>query len=161
MNLCSSITRLFIDSREYPMPTFRLLNLALAAVLLFRTAAAADLLDPNSADEDALADATDAATAAMIVEGRPYDTIGALNEVLALARDEDELEGLYGKIFVPIKLNSASEADILLIPGVGKRMAHEFEEYRPYTSIEQFRREIGKYVDEEEVARLEQYVTLD
>jgi hypothetical protein len=40
-------------------------------------------------------------------------------------------------------------------------MAHEFEEYRPYANIEQFRREIGKYVDEKEVARLEQYVTLD
>ena len=143
------------------MPTFRLLNLALAALLLCRTAAAADLLDPNSAGEDALAEATDATTAAMIVEGRPYDTIGALHEVLGQAKDEDELEGLYGKVFVPIKLNTASEADILLIPGVGKRMAHEFEEYRPYTSIEQFRREIGKYVDEEEVARLEQYVTLD
>jgi hypothetical protein len=41
------------------------------------------------------------------------------------------------------------------------RMAHEFEEYRPYTSLEQFRREIGKYVDAAEVARLESYVTLD
>jgi len=48
-----------------------------------------------------------------------------------------------------------------LIPGVGGRMAHEFEEYRPYSNIEQFRREIGKYVDEAEVARLEQYVTLE
>jgi hypothetical protein len=40
-------------------------------------------------------------------------------------------------------------------------MAHEFDEYRPYTDMEQFRREIGKYVDEDEVARLEQYVVLD
>ena len=39
-------------------------------------------------------------------------------------------------------------------------MAHEFEEYRPYTSLEQFRREIGKYVDDEEVARLERYVEI-
>jgi hypothetical protein len=39
-------------------------------------------------------------------------------------------------------------------------MLHEFKEYRPYTSIEQFRREIGKYVDEGEVARLEGYVTI-
>jgi hypothetical protein len=37
-------------------------------------------------------------------------------------------------------------------------MRHEFEEYRPYTSIAQFRREIGKYVDSTEVARLERYV---
>jgi hypothetical protein len=39
-------------------------------------------------------------------------------------------------------------------------MAHEFEEYRPYTSFEQFRKEIGKYVSREEVARLERYVAL-
>ncbi|MDH3441696.1 MAG: hypothetical protein OEM63_13135, partial [Gammaproteobacteria bacterium] len=58
-------------------------------------------------------------------------------------------------------LNTAYEIDILLIPGVGGRMAHEFEEYRPYSDMQQFRREMGKYVDEEEVARLEQYVTLD
>jgi len=138
-----------------------LLNLLLFTLLLCRTAAAADLLDPNSAAEDALAEATDATTAATIIAGRPYETIGELNETLAKEKDEDELEGLYAKVFVPIDLNTASEDDILLIPGVDKRMAHEFEEYRPYTSMEQFRREIGKYVDEEEVARLEQYVTLD
>jgi hypothetical protein len=40
-------------------------------------------------------------------------------------------------------------------------MVHEFEEYRPYTSIEQFRAEIGKYVDEKEVARLERYIYVD
>ena len=39
-------------------------------------------------------------------------------------------------------------------------MAHEFEEYRPYTSMEQFRKEIGKYVDEKELARLERLVYL-
>jgi DNA uptake protein ComE-like DNA-binding protein len=44
-------------------------------------------------------------------------------------------------------LNTASEADFLTIPNVGNRMVREFMEYRPYTSIGQFRREIGKYVD--------------
>jgi hypothetical protein len=43
---------------------------------------------------------------------------------------------------------------------MGNRMAHEFEEYRPYKNIEQFRKEIGKYVDQAEVARFERYVTL-
>jgi DNA uptake protein ComE-like DNA-binding protein len=61
---------------------------------------------------------------------------------------------------VSIDLNTASEAEILLIPGVDGRMAHEFEEYRPYTDMEQFRREIGKYVDDAEVERLARYVTL-
>ena len=59
-----------------------------------------------------------------------------------------------------IDLNTATDAEILSIPGVGQRMLHEFKEYRPYTSMDQFRREIGKYVDKTEVARLEQYVTI-
>lgn len=37
-------------------------------------------------------------------------------------------------------------------------MVREFEEYRPYVSIQQFRKEIGKYVDEAQVAEYEKYV---
>jgi DNA uptake protein ComE-like DNA-binding protein len=61
---------------------------------------------------------------------------------------------------VPININTATDAQILAIPGMGPRMLREFKEYRPYTSIEQFRREIGKYVDKAEVARLEQYIVI-
>ncbi len=97
----------------------------------------------------------------VIVNNQPFVTIGELNHLLSSDLDDDQLEALYGRLFVPINLNDATRSDILLIPGIGGRMAHEFEEYRPYSTIEQFRREIGKYVDEEEVARLEQYVTLE
>jgi DNA uptake protein ComE-like DNA-binding protein len=61
---------------------------------------------------------------------------------------------------VPININTATDAQILSIPGVGPRMLREFKEYRPWTSIEQFRREIGKYVDKTEVARLEKYIVI-
>ena len=48
-----------------------------------------------------------------------------------------------------LNINTASQADFLgTIPGSGNRMVHEFEEYRPYKSILQFRKEIGKYVDQ-------------
>ncbi len=99
--------------------------------------------------------------AEVVVNNRPFVTIGEMHHLLGSDLDEDQLEELYGRLFVPIDLNNASRSDMLLIPGLGTRMAHEFEEYRPYSNIEQFRREIGKYVDEEEVARLEQYVTLE
>lgn len=39
-------------------------------------------------------------------------------------------------------------------------MLREFKEYRPYPQIEKFRREMGKYVDKTEVARLERYVSI-
>jgi DNA uptake protein ComE-like DNA-binding protein len=55
-------------------------------------------------------------------------------------------------------LNEATSEDFLTIPDVGDRMVREFFEYRPYVSIQQFRREIGKYVDEQQVAAYEQFV---
>ena len=121
------------------------------------------LMDSNTATAEEIAGMPhmDEILAGVVVNNRPYVTIGELNHLLSSDLDEDQLEALYGRLFVPINLNGARRSDILLIPGVGGRMAHEFEEYRPYSNIEQFRREIGKYVDEAEVARLEQYVTLD
>jgi DNA uptake protein ComE-like DNA-binding protein len=58
-----------------------------------------------------------------------------------------------------VNLNTASGDDfIAVIPGLGNRMVREFMEYRPYISIQQFRQEIGKYVDDTQVAEYEKYV---
>jgi radical SAM superfamily enzyme with C-terminal helix-hairpin-helix motif len=83
-----------------------------------------------------------------------------LDALLASLSRQQRAE-LYSRLFVPIDLNTATDAEILTIPGVGQRMLREFKEYRPYTSMAQFRREIGKYVSRQEVARLEQYVVLN
>lgn len=58
-----------------------------------------------------------------------------------------------------LDLNTASgEAFMAAIPGLGDRMVREFEEYRPYVSIEQFRREMAKYVEDDQIAEYELYV---
>lgn len=93
-----------------------------------------------------------------IVEQRPFMKMADLNALLAKSLGKEQLAELYGKMFVQINLNTASAEEILMIPGAGNRMAREFREYRPYKTIGQFRKEIGKYVDVKEVARLEQYV---
>ena len=120
------------------------------------------MIDPNTAS------ATDLATvqgvtpdiASAIVAGRPYTDMTGVDKVLARALSEQQRDSVYTRVWVPIDLNKATDAEILLIPGIGPRMLREFKEYRPYTSIEQFRREIGKYVDKDEVARLEKYVRI-
>ena len=136
-----------------------------AFFLLLATATtwADGLLDANAATSAELSarSSLTAAAVSAIVDGRPFATAGELDAALESVMTEEEREAAYADVFVRISLNDASRDDILLIPGVGRRMAHEFEEYRPYTSIEQFRREIGKYVDDDEVARLEMYVKLD
>lgn len=94
-------------------------------------------------------------------EYRPYKALAQFRREIGKYVDEKELARLEEYVFVPIDLNTATDEDILSIPGVGKRMLHEFKEYRPYKSLEQFRREIGKYVNDRELARLERYVSLD
>lgn len=94
-------------------------------------------------------------------EYRPYKALAQFHREIDKYVDDNELARLEQYVFVPINLNTASDADILTIPGLGNRMLHEFKEYRPYKAIEQFRREIGKYVDKKEVARLERYVAIN
>lgn len=95
------------------------------------------------------------------LEYRPYDGLARFRREIGKYVDEKEVARLEQYVFVPIKLNSATDDEILSIPGLGPRMLREFKEYRPYRNIEQFRREIGKYVNAKEVARLERYVTVN
>jgi DNA uptake protein ComE-like DNA-binding protein len=58
-----------------------------------------------------------------------------------------------------LNLNTVTGDELLAtIPGFPNRMVREFQEYRPYISIQQFRQEIGKYVDDAQVAEYEKYV---
>lgn len=93
------------------------------------------------------------------LEYRPYAGLPVFTREMGKYWDATEVARLEQYVFVPVNINSATDAAMMTIPGVGARMVREFKEYRPWTSAEQFRREIGKYVDAKEVARLERYVT--
>jgi len=118
------------------------------------------LIDPNIAAEKDLAALPhlNAAIVKSIMDRRPFLSVTDLNAFLSQSLKKEQLTELYGKTFVHVNLNSATREELLLIPGLGDRMVREFFEYRPYKSLDQFRKEIGKYVDQKEVARLEQYV---
>ena len=113
------------------------------------------VLNANLATEsDLIALGLSSELIAKIIAFRPYESMTDFNEIIK-GKDTEEL---FKKIFVPFNLNTTAEVDFKMIPGIGNRIAHEFEEYRPYTSIKQFKREIGKYVDENEVSRYLNYV---
>lgn len=116
------------------------------------------LANPNLATKEELMELMDESMVNQIIDVRPFLNMQDLDQLVSTTLDSVQKEELYSKIFVPMNLNTTPEDDFKIIPGVGNRMAHEFEEYRPYTKIQQFRKEIGKYVDENEVARLEQYI---
>jgi DNA uptake protein ComE-like DNA-binding protein len=118
------------------------------------------LLDPNLATEPQLAAVPHLTPALVksIMDKRPFLSMTDLNAVLSPALGKAQLTEVYGKLFLHLNLNTATKDEILMIPGVGNRMLHEFEEYRPYKNLAQFHREIGKYVKDDELARLESYV---
>lgn len=123
---------------------------------------AGGLIDPDQATREQLLGlpGLDAALADSLLAARPFTDMREVDRVLAARLSETQRDSIYTRLWKPIDLNTASDEEILLIPGVGQRLEHEFKEYRPYRGIEQFRREIGKYVDAAEVARLERYVTV-
>ncbi|HVL68097.1 MAG TPA: helix-hairpin-helix domain-containing protein [Vicinamibacterales bacterium] len=118
------------------------------------------VIDANTATEAQLAEMPHMtpARAQALVAARPFASILDLNKfLLSQGLTQDQANAFYARAFVHINLNTASQQEILLVPGAGKRMAHEFDEYRPWRSYAQFNKEIGKYVSADAVARLAQY----
>jgi len=118
------------------------------------------VVDVNTAAEkDLLAmPGMTAATVNALIAARPFASAIELNKLLLSQKlTQEQANAFYGKAFVHINLNTATPEEIMLIPGAGRRMAHEFEEYRPWRTWAQFEKEIGKYVNQQEVARLAQY----
>ena len=98
------------------------------------------------------------ALARTLTAQRPFNSILDLHKLLlSQGLTAEQATAFYGKAFVHINLNTATAEEILLVPGAGRRMTHEFEEYRPWKTYAQFDKEIGKYVGPDATARLAQY----
>ena len=93
-------------------------------------------------------------------EYRPWKAFAQFDKEIGKYVVKAEVERLKSYTFIPLNPNTASDADFMTIPGVGARMVREFKEYRPWKSQQHFEKEIGKYVNQREVARLWRYMTL-
>lgn len=125
----------------------------------------APLMNPNTAEMMALASlpGLSQADAQALVDARPFATPSEMNAVLSSRKSEAELRAIYSAVFVKVGLNSGENEDFRLVPSSlsARKLAHEFEEYRPYKTMDDFTREMAKYVSAEEVSFLTRYVTLD
>ncbi|MCC7043977.1 MAG: hypothetical protein IT183_08945 [Acidobacteria bacterium] len=147
------------------MTRIRVTAVALLLVGLLAGTASAQV-GPGLQDLNAVPEATLAtmpnmtpAIAKAFVAARPFPTIVEANAfLLGQKLTQAQISALYERAFVHLNLNTATGPEIMLVPRIAKRMTREFEEYRPWVNFAQFDREIGKYVDAAEVARLKQYV---
>lgn len=107
----------------------------------------------------------DAKKLAAIKAKRPWKNFADFETEVGKATSAAEATRLEQYFFIPIDLNTFTNElmDTFAPIGVGTaRWKREFAEYRPWTSQEQFEREIGKYVraNPGEVKRLWRYVII-
>lgn len=138
---------------------------ALTAIMLLATACAGNTGATESAPAQEAAPVAEAAATEPSAEEsateEPAEEPAAeeATEAEAASAEPAASEAVAPVAMTKLNLNSVTGDELLnTIPGFGNRMVREFQEYRPYISIQQFRREIGKYVDEAQVADYEQYV---
>lgn len=93
-------------------------------------------------------------------EYRPWKSWAQFDKEISKYVGMPETNRLKQYVFIPVNLNTGTDEDILSIPGAGARMVREFKEYRPWKTQAQFEKEIGKYVNNKEVARLWRYVVI-
>ncbi|HEY7498702.1 MAG TPA: hypothetical protein VH740_09320 [Vicinamibacterales bacterium] len=94
-------------------------------------------------------------------EYRPWKTWAQFDKEIGKYVGAERTAQLAQYTFIPVRLNTATDEDILSIPNAGPRMVREFKEYRPWKTKEQFIKEIGKYVGAKEAERLWRYVVID
>ena len=64
-------------------------------------------------------------------------------------------------VFVPISVNSASDEALLSIPGITPQTLRGLKDHRPYKNVQEFRTEIARYVNAQELGRLERYIIIN
>jgi hypothetical protein len=108
----------------------------------------------------------DATKLAAIKAGRPWKNFGDFHVAMMKGNSMAEASRLEQYLFIPIALNTFTKPIVMSFASIGvgtDHWAHEFDEYRPWTSKAQFDREIGKYVrnNPTEIHRLWRYVIID
>ena len=93
-------------------------------------------------------------------EYRPWKTWAQFDKEISKYVGQEATDKLKQYVFIPLNLNTATDEDILSIPGAGNRMVREFKEYRPWKTKEQFDKEISKYVGQKETDRLWRFVVI-
>jgi len=124
------------------------------------------LIDPNTATLETLVAIPKVTeeVAQVIINGRPFASPIELHMALRPVIGPRVLRNyVYPYMFIKVGLNSADVENYKFVPSTinRRKLAHEFEEYRPYESLEQFVKEMEKYVSAEEAAFLKRYVFVE
>jgi DNA uptake protein ComE-like DNA-binding protein len=117
-------------------------------------------LNTGTREEFVLVPGTGTRMAKEFAEYRPWKSWAQFDKEIGKYVGQQETDRFKQYMFIPINVNTASDADLLTIPGAGPRVVRALKEYRPWKTKEQFDKEIGNSVGPKETARFWRYVVI-
>lgn len=93
-----------------------------------------------------------------ILDSRPFLSMAEFDAFLGRDLDRDQRRAIYLRLFLPVNVNTTTDEEWRLVPGMGAHLLRDFKENRPFGSLASFSQEIGKYLPPKDVAQLTQYV---
>ena len=89
-----------------------------------------------------------------------YSAIAALTLSLGLGLNPASIAmAQTAQAIQKININTASDVQLLKLPGFGPRMIKEVHEYRPFKNMAHFRKEMGKYLNKTQLDKLEVHLS--
>ena len=92
------------------------------------------------------------------VEYRPWKTFAQFDKEIGKYVGQEATDKLKQYVFIPLNVNTASDQDLLTIPGMTPAMLARIKQGRPWSSKEQFEQQISKGADPKEAARLSRFL---
>ncbi len=118
------------------------------------------VIDPNVAQERDLlvVSGLRPEVAKAILKSRPFMSMAEFDAFLGRVLDRDQRRAIYLRLFLPVNVNTTTDEEWRLVPGIGAHMLMDFKANRPFRSLASFSQEIGKYLPAKDAAQLMQYV---
>jgi hypothetical protein len=116
-------------------------------------------LNTGTREEFVIIPGTGTRMAKEFAEYRPWKSWSQFDKEIGKYVGQQETDRFKQYMFIPLNINTASDADLLTIPEAGS-MVRLFKESRPWKTKAQFEQEVGKAVGPKETARLWRYVVI-
>ena len=87
-------------------------------------------------------------------EYRPWKTWPQFDRQIGKYVGQEATDKLKQYVFIPVNVNTASDEDLMTIPGLTAALVGQIKQGRPWSSKEQFATSIGKATNAKEAARI-------
>ncbi len=130
------------------------------AMALYQKAFVHVNLNTGTRDEIVLVPGAGTRMAREFAEYRPWKSWAQFDREIGKYVGQEATDKLKQYVFIPMNVNTASDADLMTIPGMTSSLLGQVKQGRPWASQEQFEQQIGKAANSKEAARIWRFLVI-